>query len=94
MEVRRPDGRLQFVSEAGTERGQDHYRVSEHLRPFVNDEAEAAHEAMVRQYERGQEVASKMNTHHFNRLLAAHPELISDCEALLARIADVTAPKP
>jgi hypothetical protein len=31
-----------------------------------------------------------MNTHPFNRLLANHPELIADCEALLARIADVS----
>lgn len=90
MEVRRPDGRLQLFTEAGTERGQDYYRATEHLRPFVSDEAEAAHAAAVRQYKRGQEIASAMNTHPFNRLLAEHPELIADCEALLARIADVT----
>ena len=90
MEVRRPDGRLQLFTEAGTERGRDHYGVSEHLRQFVSDEAEAAHAAVVRQYKRGQEIASAMNTHPFNSLLANHPELIADCEALLARIADVS----
>lgn len=90
MEVRRPDGRLQLFTEAGTERGQDHYRAIEHLRPFVSDEAEAAHAAAVGRYERGQKIASAMNTHPFNRLLADHPELIADCEALLARILDVS----
>lgn len=91
MEVHRPNGVLQLFTEAGTERGRDHYGVSEHLRQFVSDEAEAAHAAAVRQYKRGQEIASAMNTHHpFNRLLANHPELIADCEALLARIADVS----
>lgn len=93
MEVRRPDGRLQLFTEAGTERGQDHYRATEHLRPFVSDEAEATHAAAVRQYERGEEIASAMNTHPFHSLLVNHPELIADCETLLKRIADVTAPK-
>ena len=90
VEVRRPNGVLQLFTEAGTERGRDHYGVSEHLRQFVSDEAEAAHAAVVRQYKRGQEIASAMNTHPFNSLLANHPELIADCEALLARIADVS----
>ena len=92
MEVRRPDGRLQLFTDAGTERGQDHYRVNEHLRPFVSDEAEAAHEAAVRQYEHGQKVAyalSKALEQPF-RLLVDYPELIADCETLLKRIAAVT----
>ena len=96
MEVRRPDGRLQLFTEAGTERGQDYYRVTEHLRPFVSEEAEAAHAAAVRQYERGQAVANKMlwATEEMSRTLSKHPELIADCEVFLARFTDVTAPKP
>ena len=92
MEVRRPDGRLQLFTEAGTERGQDHYRATEHLRPFVSDEAEAAHTAVVRQYERSQEIAYQLHKalEHTHRLLVSHPELIADCEVLLKRIADVT----
>lgn len=92
MEVRRPDGRLQLFTDAGTERGQDHYRVTEHLRPFVSEEAEAAHAAAVRQYERGQAVANKMlwATEEMSRTLSKHPELIADCEAFLARFTDAT----
>jgi len=95
MEVRRPDGRLQLFTEAGTERGQDHYRVNERLRPFVSDEAEAAHAAAVRQYERGQKVAYELAKalEQAHLLVANHPELIADYETLLKRIADVTAPK-
>jgi hypothetical protein len=95
MEVRRPDGRLQLFTEAGTERGQDHYRATEHLQPFVSDEAEAAHAAAVRQYERGQKVAYELGKalEQAHRLLVNHPELIADCETLLKRIAEVTAPK-
>lgn len=94
MEVRRPDGQLQLFTEAGIERGRDRYSVSEHLRPFVSDENEAAHAATVRQYKRGQEIASALHMQPFNRLLAEHPELIADCETLLKRIAEVTEPKP
>lgn len=96
MEVRRPDGRLQLFTDAGTERGQDHYRATEHLRPFVSDEAEAAHAAAVRQYERGQKVAYELSKvlEQAHRLLVNNPELIADCETLLKRITDVTAPKP
>jgi hypothetical protein len=92
MEVRRPDGRLQLFTEVGTERGQDHYRATEHLRPFVSDEAEAAHAAAVRQYERSQKVAFELGKalEQAHRLLVNHPELIADCETLLKRIADVT----
>ena len=96
MEVRRPNGRLQLFTDAGTERGQDHYRATEHLRPFVSDEAEAAHAAAVRQYEHGQKVAYELSKalEQAQRLLVNHPELIADCETLLKRITDVTAPKP
>ena len=96
MEVRRPDGRLQLFTDAGTERGQDHYRATEHLRPFVSDEAEAAHAAAAKQYERGQKVAYELSKalEQAHRLLVNHPELIADCETLLKRITDVTAPKP
>lgn len=92
MEVRRPDGRLQLFTEAGTERGQDHYRVNERLRPFVSDEAEAAHAVAVRQYERGQKVAYELSKalEQAHLLVANHPELIADCEVLLSRIVDVT----
>lgn len=92
VEVRRPNGVLQLFTEAGTERGRDHYGVSEHLRPFVSDEAEAAHAAVVRQYERGQKVAYELGKalEQAHRLVVNHPELIADCEALLARILDVT----
>lgn len=95
MEVRRPDGRLQLFTEAGTERGRDHYRATEHLRSFVSDEAEAAHAAAVKLYERGQQVAYELGKalEQAHRLLAEHPELIADCETLLKRIAEVTAPK-
>ena len=95
MEVRRPDGRLQLFTEAGTERGRDHYSVSERLRPFVSDEEEAAHAAAVKQYERGQQVAYELAKalEQAHLLVANHPELIADCEMLLKRIADVTAPK-
>ena len=96
MEVRRPDGRLQLFTDAGTERGQDHYRINEHLRPFVSDENEADHEAAVRQYEHGQKIAYALSKalEQPYRLLVNHPELIADCETLLKRIATVTAPKP
>ena len=95
MEVRRPDGRLQLFTEAGTERGQDYYRATEHLRPFVSDENEAAHGAAVRQYGRGQKVAYELSKalEQAHRLLVNNPELIADCETLLKRITDVTAPK-
>lgn len=95
MEVRRPDGRLQLFTEAGTERGRDHYSVSERLRPFVSDEEEAAHAAAVKQYEHGQQVAYELAKalEQAHLLVANHPELIADCEMLLKRIADVTAPK-
>lgn len=95
MEVRRPDGRLQFFTESGTERGRDHYSVSERLRPFVSDEEEAAHAAAVKQYERGQQVAYELAKalEQAHLLVANHPELIADCETMLKRIADVTAPK-
>ena len=91
MEVRRPDGRLQLFNDAGTERGQDRYHVNEHLRPFVSDEAEAVHEAAVRQYKHGQEVAYALDKalEQSYRLLTDHPELIADCETLLKRIAAV-----
>jgi hypothetical protein len=73
---------------------QDHYRATEHLQPFVSDEAEAAHAAAVRQYERGQKVAYELGKalEQAHRLLVNHPELIADCETLLKRIAEVTAP--
>jgi len=95
MEVRRPDGRLQLFTDAGTERGQDHYRFNEHLRPFVSDEAEAAHEAAVKQYEHGQKVAYALGKalEQPYRLVVDHPELIPDFETLLKRIAAVTASK-
>lgn len=91
MEVRRPDGRLQLFTEAGTERGR--YSVSERLRPFVS--VEAAHAAAVKQYEHGQQVAYKLSKalEQAHLLVANHPELIADYETLLKRIADVTAPK-
>lgn len=93
MEVRRPDGRLQLFTEAGTERGR--YSVSESLRPFVSDEVEAAHAAAVKQYEHGQQVAYELSKalEQAYLLVANHPELIADYETLLKRIADVTAPK-
>lgn len=93
MEVRRPDGRVQLFTEAGTERGR--YSVSERLRPFVSDEVEAAHAAAVKQYERGQQVAYELAKalEQAHLLVANHPELIADCETMLKRIADVTAPK-
>lgn len=93
MEVRRPDGRLQLFTEAGTERVR--YSVSERLRPFVSDEVEAAHAAAVKQYERGQKVAYELAKalEQAHLLVANHPELIADYETLLKRIADVTAPK-
>ena len=95
MEVRRPDGRLQLFTNAGTERGQNHYHINEHLRPFVSDEAEAAHEAAVRQYEHGQKIAYALGKvlEQPYRLLVDHPELIADCETLLKRIAAVTKAK-
>lgn len=93
MEVRRPDGRVQLFTEAGTERVR--YSVSERLRPFVSDEVEAAHAAAVKQYEHGQQVAYKLSKalEQAHLLVANHPELIADYETLLKRIADVTAPK-
>lgn len=96
MEVRRPDGRLQLFTSGGTERGLDPYRANEHIRQFVSEADEEARAEAVRQYERGQAVAHKLSlaTERMSRILSNHPELIADCEALLSRIAAVTAPKP